>query len=80
VHVPDDVLDALRKRAHVSAIDPPNEKARKVPRIGDRVQTVCGPFAGHAGFCTQVSRQQIAVLLLMLKAQPSGTACAATLG
>jgi hypothetical protein len=77
VHVPDDLIDALRKR--VGDIDPPNEKARKVPRIGDRAQIVCGPFAGYAGPCTQVSRQQTAVLLLLFKAPGSGAACAATL-
>jgi hypothetical protein len=30
---------------------------------------VSGPFVGHSGLCTQVSRQQIGVLLLMFKAQ-----------
>jgi transcription antitermination factor NusG len=70
VHVPDEVIDALRKRERDGAIDLPNEKrGRKNPRIGDRVQIVCGPFAGQSGFCTQVSRQQVGVLLLMFKAQ-----------
>jgi transcription antitermination factor NusG len=68
--VPDEVIDALRNRERVSAIDLPNEKrGRKNPRIGDRVQIVSCPFVGHSGLCTQLSRQQIGVLLLMFKAQ-----------
>jgi hypothetical protein len=53
------------------AIDLPNEKCgRKNPRVGDRVQITYGPFAGHSGLCTQISRQQFGVLLLnMFKAQ-----------
>jgi hypothetical protein len=39
-----------------------------VPRIGD-LRVVSGPFVGHSGLCTQVSRQQVAVLLLMFKVQ-----------
>jgi transcription antitermination factor NusG len=70
VHVPDKVLDALRARERDGAIDLPNEKrGRKNPRIGDRVRIISGPFAGHSGLCTQVSRLQIGVLLLMFKAQ-----------
>jgi transcription antitermination factor NusG len=70
VHVPDEVIDALRKRERDGAIDLPYEKhRRKNPRIGDCVQVVSGPFAGQSGLCTQVSRQQIGVLLLMFKAQ-----------
>jgi hypothetical protein len=49
------------------AIDLPNEKRGwKNPRVGDRVQIIS---VGHSGLCTQVSRQQIGVLLLMFKAQ-----------
>jgi transcription antitermination factor NusG len=44
-------------------------RGRKNPRIGDRLRIVSGPFVGHSGLCTQVSRQQIGVLLLMFKAQ-----------
>ncbi len=40
-----------------------------MPSIGDRVQIVSGLFVGHSGLCTQVTRQQIGVLLLMFKAQ-----------
>jgi transcription antitermination factor NusG len=70
VHVPDEVIDALRARERDGAIDLPNEKrGRKNPRIGDRVKIVCGPFVGQSGLCTQVSRQLIGVLLLMFKAQ-----------
>jgi transcription antitermination factor NusG len=70
VHVPDEVIDALRARERDGAIHLPNEKRRrKNPRIGDRVQIICGPFAGQSGLCTQASRQQVGVLLLMFKAQ-----------
>jgi transcription antitermination factor NusG len=47
-------------------------RSRRGPKragIGDRVQIVSGPFAGQSGLCTQVSRQQADVLLLMFKAQ-----------
>jgi transcription antitermination factor NusG len=37
--------------------------------VGSRVQVVSGPFVGHSGMCTQVSRQQVGVLMLMFKAQ-----------
>jgi transcription antitermination factor NusG len=33
------------------------------------VRIISGPFAGHSGPCTQVSRQQVGVFLLMFKAQ-----------
>jgi transcription antitermination factor NusG len=70
VHVPDAVIDALRARERDGAIDLPNaRRGWKNPRIGDRVQIVSGPFVGHSGLCTQVSCQQIGVLLLMFKAQ-----------
>ena len=70
VHVSDKVIEALRARERDGAIDLPNEKrGRKNPRVGDRVRIVSGPFVGHSGLCTQVSRQQIGVLLLMFKAQ-----------
>ena len=70
VHVPDAVIDALRARERDGAIDLPNEKrGRRNPRIGDRVRSVSGPFVGHSGLCTEVSRQQVGVLLLMLGAQ-----------
>ena len=70
VHVPDEVIDALRARERDGAIDLPNAKrGRKNPRIGDRLRIVSGPFVGHSGLCTQVSRQQIGVPLLMFKAQ-----------
>jgi transcription antitermination factor NusG len=63
-HVPDEVIDALRARERDGAIDLPNAKrGRKNPRIGDRLRIVSGPFAGHSGLCTQVSRQQVGVLL-----------------
>jgi transcription antitermination factor NusG len=29
-----------------------------VPRIGDRVQIVSGPFVGRSGLCTQVSHHR----------------------
>jgi transcription antitermination factor NusG len=38
-------------------------------RWRDRMQVVSGPFVGHSGLCTQVSRQQVGVLVLMFKAQ-----------
>ena len=44
------------------------KRGPRAPRIGDRVQIVFGPFAGHSGVCTKVSRQQVGVLL-MIKAQ-----------
>jgi transcription antitermination factor NusG len=45
VHVPDEVIDALRKRERDGAIDLPNAKrGRKNPRIGDRLRIVSGPF------------------------------------
>ncbi len=70
VHVPDDVINALRARERNGAIDPPEEKRRrKNPRIGDRVRITSGPFVGHSGLCTQLSRQKVGVLLLMFKAQ-----------
>jgi transcription antitermination factor NusG len=68
--VPDELIDVLRARERDGAIDlPANDKRRKVPRIGDRLRVVSGPFVGQSGLCTQVSRQQVAVLLLMFKAQ-----------
>ena len=70
VHVPDEVIDALRKRECDGAIDLPSTKrGRKNPEIGDRLRIVSGPFVGHSGLCTQVSRQQVGVLLLMFKAR-----------
>jgi transcription antitermination factor NusG len=70
VHVPDAVIDTMRARERDGAIDLPNTKrGRKNPRIGDRLRIVSGPFVGHSGLCTQVSRQQVGVLLLMFKAQ-----------
>ena len=64
------MIDALRKRERDGAIGLPNAKrGRKNPRIGDRLRIVSGPFVGHSGPCTQVSRQQVGVLLLILKAQ-----------
>ena len=70
MHVPDKVINALRAREHNGAIDFREEtRRRKNPRIGDRIQIVSGPFVGHSGLCTQVSRQQIGVLLLIFKAQ-----------
>jgi len=69
VHVPDEVIDALRARERDGAIELPNAKrGRKNPKVGDRVRIVLGPFAGHSGLCTQISRQQVGVLLLMFKA------------
>jgi len=62
-------IDALRARERDGAIDLPNVKrGRKNPRIGDRLRIVSGPFVGHSGICTQVSRQQVVVQLLMFKA------------
>jgi transcription antitermination factor NusG len=70
VRVADTVIDALRKRERDGAIDlPANDRRRKVPRIGDRLRVVSGPFVSQSGLCTQVSRQQVGVLLLMFKAQ-----------
>lgn len=71
----------LRKREHVGAIDPPNEKRGKCPGLATVCRSFAGAFAGRAGLCTQVPRQQIAVLLLLLmfKAPRSAAACAATL-
>jgi transcription antitermination factor NusG len=69
VHVPDEVIDALRKRERDGAIDLPTKRGPRAPKIGDRVKTVFGPFAGHSGICTKVSRQQIVVLVLMLGSQ-----------
>jgi transcription antitermination factor NusG len=74
VHVADEVIDLLRKRERDGAIDLPNGKhARRNPRIGDRLRVVSGPFVGFSGLCTQVSRQQVGVLLLMFKAQHQAT-------
>jgi transcription antitermination factor NusG len=69
VHVPDEVIDALRKRERDGAIDLPTRRGPRAPKIGDRVKIVFGLFAGHSGVCTKVSRQQIGVLVLMLGAQ-----------
>jgi transcription antitermination factor NusG len=69
VHVPDEVIDALRSHERDGAIDLPTKRERRNFRVGDQVQVVCGPFAGHSGLCTQVFRQQVGVLLLMFKAQ-----------
>jgi hypothetical protein len=33
------------------------------------VQITYGPFVGHSGLCTLISRQQVSVLLLMFKVQ-----------
>jgi transcription antitermination factor NusG len=33
------------------------------------VKVVSGPFIGHSGVCTNISRGQVGVLLLMFKAQ-----------
>jgi transcription antitermination factor NusG len=69
-HVPDEVIDALRARERDGAIDLPNHRrGPRGPRIGDRLRVVSGPFVGFSGICTQVSRQQVGVLLLMFKAQ-----------
>jgi transcription antitermination factor NusG len=69
VHVPDEVIDALRKRERNGAIDLPTRRGPQAPKIGDRVKIVFGLFAGHSGVFTKVSRQQVGVLLLMFKAQ-----------
>jgi hypothetical protein len=68
-HVADEVTDALQSRQRDGAIDLPTKRGPRAPRIGDRVRIVSGPFVGQSGLCTQVSRQQIGVLLLMFKAQ-----------
>jgi transcription antitermination factor NusG len=67
VHVPDEVIDATRRRERDGAIELPNAKrGRRNPRI--RVQIVSGPFTAQSGLCTEISRQQVGVLLLMFKA------------
>jgi hypothetical protein len=49
VHVPDEVVDALRARERDGAIDLPNEKrGRKNSTVGDRVQITYGPSQGAA--------------------------------
>jgi len=45
-----------------------DEPVHMPDKVDDRVQITYGPFAGHSGLCTQISRQQIGVLLLMFKA------------
>lgn len=42
-HVPDEVIDAIRKRERNGAIDPPKKRGLKT---GDRVQIVSGLFTG----------------------------------
>ena len=54
VHVPDEVIDALRARERDGVIDLPNEKrGRKNPRVEDRVRIVSAPHGSlrplHAG-------------------------------
>jgi transcription antitermination factor NusG len=68
-HIADEVIDALRKRERDGAIDLPKARGPRAPRIGDRVRIAFGPFAGHSGLCTQISRGHVGVLLLMFKAQ-----------
>jgi transcription antitermination factor NusG len=68
-HVPDEVIDAIRRRERDGAIDLPTKYGRRNPRIGDRLRIASGPFVGQSGLCTQVSRKQVGVLLLMFKAQ-----------
>jgi transcription antitermination factor NusG len=66
--VPDEVIDALRARERDGAIDPPEEKSsRRLPKVGDRLQVVHGPFAGHSGLCAAVSGRRVDVLLLIFK-------------
>ena len=48
---------------------------RRFPKLslsqaaGHRLRITFGPFVGQPGVCTQVSRQQVGVLLLMFKAE-----------
>lgn len=44
VHVPDEVIAAIRKRERNGAID----LRPRVPRISDRVRIVFGLFPGHS--------------------------------
>jgi transcription antitermination factor NusG len=47
------------------ALDPPGGPRRRTIRIGDRVRVNAGSFVGHSGLCTEPSRRQVGVLLLM---------------
>jgi transcription antitermination factor NusG len=62
VHVPDEVIDAWRKRERDGAIDLPTKRGPRAPKIGDRVKIAFGLFAGHSGVCTKVSRRRSACL------------------
>jgi transcription antitermination factor NusG len=47
----------------------PKKGGPRAPRVGDRLPIAFGPFAGHSGLCTQVTRQRVAVPVLMFKAE-----------
>jgi transcription antitermination factor NusG len=64
--VPDEVIAAIRRRERNGAIDLPKKRGLKT---GDRVRIVSGLFAGRSALCAGVSREHIAVLLYMLRAQ-----------
>jgi hypothetical protein len=49
-HVPDDVIDALRKRERVDAMDPPNERRRKYPGLARGCRSFAARLQGMPGF------------------------------
>jgi transcriptional antiterminator RfaH len=64
--VPDGVIREIRNRERNGAIELP----RRVPRRGDRVRILAGPFRGHlAIYASMAAHERVAVLLEMLGRQ-----------
>jgi hypothetical protein len=69
MHVPDKAIDALRARERKAPSTCQTKARTETPGSATGCGISSGPFAGHSGPCTQVSRQQVGVFLLMFKAQ-----------
>jgi transcriptional antiterminator RfaH len=64
--VSDDVIKEIRGRERNGAIELP----RRLPKRGDRVRILAGPFRGHlAIYSSMAARERVAVLLEMLGRQ-----------
>ena len=63
VHVPDAVIDAIRKRERDGAIDLPQGRGLKA---GDRVQIITSLLVGRRGRYAGALRRHVRVLLQML--------------
>ncbi|MBO0711753.1 MAG: hypothetical protein J2P47_10800, partial [Acetobacteraceae bacterium] len=62
VHVPDQVIDAIRKRER-NGVDPPKKRGIKT---GDRVHIISGALSGRFGLYAGMASRERAMILLRL--------------